>query len=252
MRSAAAGNFFFQPLDLHVEPTNLLVEFGLESLALIPLFGDGRRRRAIRRRRPEWSSFRGPPHLSTAAPGLPTTTLIPPPGEVANAAAALTANSAQAFANYANALGILERHSAVTPAQFDALVQDNAAIDASIENSNLSSGSIQDKINLTADHIDAAFTDPHEAPLHSEIKNLLSGVDVSPEVLHRTFAEMSVIGHAARAHAPKNALLGEARYQAAVSSNLGPSPDIDIWPGPKRDPQVVYFNGQIGNFVRVR
>jgi hypothetical protein len=37
LRSAAAGSFFFQPLDLHVEPTNLLVEFGLESLALIPL-----------------------------------------------------------------------------------------------------------------------------------------------------------------------------------------------------------------------
>ena len=37
LRSAAAGNFFFQPLDLHVEPTDLLVQFGLEGLALVPL-----------------------------------------------------------------------------------------------------------------------------------------------------------------------------------------------------------------------
>src|SRR5215831_11793017 len=37
LRSAAAGNFFFQPLDLHVEPSNLLVEFGLEGQTLVPL-----------------------------------------------------------------------------------------------------------------------------------------------------------------------------------------------------------------------
>ena len=36
MRSAAAGNFFFQPLDLHVEPTDLLVELGLDGQALVP------------------------------------------------------------------------------------------------------------------------------------------------------------------------------------------------------------------------
>src|SRR5262249_49879445 len=33
----AAFFFFFQPLDLHVEPTDLLVEFGLDGLALVPL-----------------------------------------------------------------------------------------------------------------------------------------------------------------------------------------------------------------------
>src|SRR5262249_48832764 len=30
-------NFFFQPLDLHVEPADLLVEFGLEGFALVVL-----------------------------------------------------------------------------------------------------------------------------------------------------------------------------------------------------------------------
>jgi hypothetical protein len=37
LRSAAAGNFFFQPLDLHVEPTDLLVELGLERLAFVSI-----------------------------------------------------------------------------------------------------------------------------------------------------------------------------------------------------------------------
>jgi hypothetical protein len=37
LRPAAAGNFFFQPLELDVEPTDLLVEFGLEGLALVVL-----------------------------------------------------------------------------------------------------------------------------------------------------------------------------------------------------------------------
>ncbi len=35
MRSVAAGNFFFQPLDLHLEPADLLVKLGLDRLALV-------------------------------------------------------------------------------------------------------------------------------------------------------------------------------------------------------------------------
>src|SRR5262245_10652171 len=37
LRSAVAGNFFFQPFELHVEPPDLLVEIGLEGLALVVL-----------------------------------------------------------------------------------------------------------------------------------------------------------------------------------------------------------------------
>src|SRR5262249_26841862 len=35
LRSAVAGSFFFQPLDLHVEPSDLLVELGLDGQALV-------------------------------------------------------------------------------------------------------------------------------------------------------------------------------------------------------------------------
>src|SRR5262249_11338061 len=37
LRSAPTGSFFFQPLDLHVEPSDLLVELGLDGQALVPL-----------------------------------------------------------------------------------------------------------------------------------------------------------------------------------------------------------------------
>src|SRR6266481_2583052 len=37
LRSAAAGNAFFQPLDLHVEPSDPLEEFGLQRLAVLVL-----------------------------------------------------------------------------------------------------------------------------------------------------------------------------------------------------------------------
>src|SRR5512135_3768989 len=36
-RSTAAGNAFFQPFDLHVEATDLLIQLGLEGLALLAL-----------------------------------------------------------------------------------------------------------------------------------------------------------------------------------------------------------------------
>jgi hypothetical protein len=35
LRSAEAGSFFFQPLDLHLEPADLLVKLGLDRLALV-------------------------------------------------------------------------------------------------------------------------------------------------------------------------------------------------------------------------
>ena len=35
MRSIEAGNFFFQPLEFHLEPADLLEEFGLDLLALV-------------------------------------------------------------------------------------------------------------------------------------------------------------------------------------------------------------------------
>src|SRR6516165_868611 len=35
--STVAGNPFFQPFDLHVEPTDLLVQLGLEGLSLLAL-----------------------------------------------------------------------------------------------------------------------------------------------------------------------------------------------------------------------
>src|SRR3954451_14449555 len=35
LRSLEAGNFFFQPLEFHLEPADLLVELGLDRLALV-------------------------------------------------------------------------------------------------------------------------------------------------------------------------------------------------------------------------
>ena len=37
LRSTAAGNAFFQPFDLHVEPTDLFIQLGLDGLALLAL-----------------------------------------------------------------------------------------------------------------------------------------------------------------------------------------------------------------------
>jgi flagellar basal body rod protein FlgF len=80
----------------------------------------------------------------------------------------------------------------------------------------------------------------------------LSGVSVSPRILRRTLAEMRVIGHAARVKVPSAAENAEAYDGTIVAGDLGPSPDTDIWPGSLRDPLVVYYNGQVGNFVRTR
>jgi hypothetical protein len=190
--------------------------------------------------------------LSTAAPSLPATNLIPPAAEVANAAAVLTSKVPKDFTKFTRALTALERTSTVTPALFDELVQDKAAIDAAIEAAHLSPSSTQDKINTTADVIDASFTDTNQAYQRSQLESHLSGVTVSPQLLSQTYAEMSAVARAVMGHASSAAKLAKENTQTIISLDLGPNPDTNIWPGAPRDPLVVYYNGQIGNFVRVR
>jgi hypothetical protein len=201
---------------------------------------------------PECSALEGRHLLSTAAGGLPATTLIPPAAEIANAEAVLTSNAPQEFVKYTKALTALERTSSVTPAQFDALVQDKAAIDAAIVAADLSASSTQDKINTTADVIDASFTDTNEAYQRSQLESHLTGASVSPEILKQTFAAMSRVGREVMGRASSAAKLAKENTQTIISLDLGPNPDTNIWPGAPRDPLVVYYNGQIENFVRIR
>jgi hypothetical protein len=77
-------------------------------------------------------------------------------------------------------------------------------------------------------------------------------VTVSPEVLNQTFAAMSKVGREVMGHASSAVKLAKEITQTVISLDLGPNPNTNIWPGAPRDPLVVYYNGQIGNFVRVR
>ena len=67
--------------------------------------------------------------LSAAAPALPSTSLIPPAAEVANAQAVLVSKAGRDFTDYAGVLARVERYSRVTSAEFDALANDKAAIE---------------------------------------------------------------------------------------------------------------------------
>jgi hypothetical protein len=177
---------------------------------------------------------------------LPT----PPAAEVANAEAVLATKAGRDFTDYAAVLANNQRFSRVTPAQFDAVANDKAAIDAAIEASSLDAAQQQHTINLASDHVDAAFTDGNLPRLDNELMASLSGVSVSHRILQRTFAAMRVIDRAARSRVPVPLQHAESRDDQAVSSDLGPSPDADTWPGSLRDPLVVYNNGQVGDFVR--
>jgi hypothetical protein len=207
--------------------------------------GSGRRRGL----RPVGEPMEARRLLSAAAPALPSTSLIPPAAEVANAQAVLVSKAGRDFTDYAGVLARVERYSRVTPAEFDALANDKAAIDAAIDAASPGATEQQDAINLASDHIDAAFTDGNLPQLDNELIAALSGVTVSSPILQRTFAEMRVIDRAARARVPAALQYAESRDDQYVANDLGPSPDTDIWPGSLRDPLVVYNNGQVGDFV---
>lgn len=68
-------------------------------------------------------------------------------------------------------------------------------------------------------------------------------------LVRQTIHQMQVVAAAARVGPPLHNAFSSANQ--ILTSELGPSPNTDLGPGARdRDPLVVYFNGQIGGFVK--
>ncbi len=215
--------------------------------------GRGRdaRGRNTRSMRPACESLDGRLLLSTVATVPAALSSSLPASVVATAAADLNALNPTAFAQFQNDLAKAESHSHVTQVQVDTLAQDETALDQAIQ-----SGGLHPVTPLLGnlylpDVVNGSFRESpaqvarRRAPLDQYVTDVPGGT----QLVRRTIAQMQVVSRATAATPQLRAAL-LADWQT-LSTDLGPSPDTDLGPGAThRDPLEVYFNGQVGDFIK--
>jgi hypothetical protein len=190
---------------------------------------------------------------STAAPAaivLPT----PPAAAVAQAAAFLDGLTPLAFANFQSVLASAAAHSQVTQAQVDRLASDESAIDQGIESSGLIPQIQQQDMDQVQDLVDMAFIEKTESSIKwigqmEQLEQCTGGTQVRIRLLNQTIEQMYAVARAAGVPSGTYATL--QTDMAHFEKREGPDPAITFGPGvPSGDPVVVYYDGQVGNFVR--
>jgi dGTP triphosphohydrolase len=216
------------------------------------------RRRTSARRRPHCEAMEARRLLSTSsapAEGY----LSPGTGEVAKAQSMMSSVAGQAFQKYASELQRLEQSSDVTRAEFANLENDieqlAADIDSSDEMSDTDAEDETQQFIMVQDAVDQAFvagsyTKTGWNQLETEMADGLSDVSITTNLPQQTVDQMKVIARAAHVTAAESQQL-TADQQALITA-LGSHADSDLGGTTPRDPVVVYYQGQVNQFVHKR
>ena len=206
--------------------------------------------------------------LSTAAPAT-AAFAGPSPALVTNATAILEHRAPRAFAALQSALASAERQSTVGPAQVSALSQDEATVAKDITAANLGTYDTADDMNLLQDVVDYSFTN-NSIGIHigrelvpiSHLSQYVqdhfgdapeavstSGSGTSTTALDQLTADVTSV--AAQSKVTRATHVALARSYTAITNVLGHNPNTMPGPGGTlRDPLVVYYDAQVGNFAK--
>jgi hypothetical protein len=188
--------------------------------------------------------------LTTGVSAATLAVLSPPSAAVANAAAILDSLSPTAFTQFESDLAKAESRSRVTPAQLNALAQDEVTLNQMIQSAGLHPRTSLGSLNLQ-DVVDDALKDtPSEAASQrAPLDRFVAGVPGGTQLVRRTVAQMQVVARAARVSPQVHDALSADWH--VFEDDLGPHPDTDLGPGATdRDPLEVFYNGQVANYVK--
>jgi len=224
--------------------------------------------RSSRFLRPSCEALDGRVLLSTTAPAAAEFS-GPAPALVTNATAILEHRAPRAFAALQSALASAERQSAVSPAQVSALAQDEATVGNDINAANLGTYNTADDMNLLQDVVDYSFTN-NSIGIHigrelvpiSHLPQYVqdhfgdapaavstSGSGSSTTALDQLTADVTAV--AAQSKVTRATHVALARSYTTLTHALGHNPNTMPGPGGTlRDPLVVYYDAQVGNFAK--
>ena len=178
---------------------------------------------------------------------------------MAKAASVLSSGAGPAYSKYTGDLQKVEQSSRVTPAQFETLQGDGAALAQAIESSGIASSAITPQLVELQDVLDQSFLATKVgssgwAQMQRQLGNPLSDVTVMDHTVaataQQTLTQMQVVARAAHVTAAEHQEL--VADEKAIMAALGPTVDSRLGGATPRDPLVVYYNGQVTKFVHKR
>jgi hypothetical protein len=215
-------------------------------------------RRTSTRRRPQSDELESRRLLSkTLAPAEGY--LSPGAGEVAKAQSMMSSVAGPAFQTYASDLHRLAQSSGVTPRQFAALKSDVQQLVVDIDSSDQMNGTAPQaetqQFIMVQDAVDQAFvaggyTKAEWNSLETELADGLSNANITTNVPQQTVNEMRAIARAAHVTAAERQQL--TADEQALLNVLGAHASSDLGGSTPRDPVVVYYEGQVNQFVHQR
>jgi hypothetical protein len=175
---------------------------------------------------------------------------------VAKASAVVSGGASRAFQTYSADLQRAEQASHVTPAQFAALVADGDALAQALESTNLNSqaATTQQLVELQ-DLLDQAFIEgsyhsAQWAQVEQQLYQAIYTVNFTTTLPQQTFTEMQTVARAA--HVSRAEYTTLVADEKAINAALGPNVNTTLGGAVPRDPLVIYFNGQVSQFVHKR
>jgi hypothetical protein len=175
---------------------------------------------------------------------------------VDKAQAVISGGAAAELARYQADLQRAEQSSRVTPAAFAKLKSDAASLAQAIEYAPLTSQAVSQQLVELQDVMDQAFLDASDNgsawnQVSQELGSALYGVTFTNIALpNQAFTDMQTVAKEARVRpAERKRLLADAH---AIAAALGPNVDTALGGSVPRDPVVVYYDGQVAQFVHKR
>jgi hypothetical protein len=179
---------------------------------------------------------------------------------VAKAQSLMSSVAGPAFQKYASDLQHLEQSSGVTPGQFARLRKDMEQLAMDIDSSSQMSGSLDPQLEtqqfiMVQNAADQAFLAGRDTKsdwnnLESGLVNGLANADVTTSIPQQTVNAMRAIAGAAHVTAAESQQL--AADQQALINALGAHAQSTLGGQVVRNPVMVYYEGQVNQFVHKR
>jgi hypothetical protein len=181
--------------------------------------------------------------------------LSPTSAVVAKAQAVVNAGAAAEFSRYQADLQKAEASSRVTPAAFANLKADASSLEAAIETGPLTSQAVSQDLVALQDIMDQSFLEASNSSsqwnaVSQEMGQALYGVVFTTNLPNQAFADMQTVAKEARVTPAERRRL-QSDEQALMTA-LGPNVQTALGGSVSRDPVVVYYDGQITQFVHKR
>lgn len=189
------------------------------------------------------------------AAGVSAGVLSPAAEIVARAQAVISGRAAAELNRYQADLQRTEASSRVTPAAFANLKADGAALAQAIETAPLTSQAVNQQLVALQDVLDQAFLDASNRgaqwnQVSRQMGTALYGVTFTTNLPNQAFTDMETVARQAHVTAAERHRL--VADEKAVASALGPSVDSALGGAVPRNPLVVYYDGQVAQFVHKR